>query len=236
LGLDGSAAEAGSLLAFSAEDAGAVLAASEEADAFGVGASLLDAKGDSDEDDDSAAFGLAGVGVRTGAEELAAEAGSADELEITPLEVAELADEAADAGALDDADEAGSAEAADDTAEDVGSLEAADDVALDEVGSLGALDDADDDVSSLDELDAEEAWSPLPSCCAAWSSLTASLTVSSCFGLAICGANTATVLPLASAAAWLGSFTGFGSTTTTLVLVCCSMKFTSITLLTTMLF
>ena len=170
--MDGSTEGAGSLLAFSAEDT--ELVGSEEADALGAGASLLDAAGASDEDD-GAAFGLADAGAGAGAEELAAEEGSV-ELELTALELAELVDEVVvDAAELEDeAEDVGSAEAADDTAEDAGSLEAADDMALDEAGALDALDDADDDGSSLGELEAEEAWSPLPSCVAAWSSPTAS--------------------------------------------------------------
>lgn len=149
---------AGSLLAFSAEDAAAELAASDEAGALDASGSLLDAAGASD-DEDGAAFGFAGGGAAgAGAEELDADAGSADELELTMLDAAE---EALDGGALEDAaDELGAAEAE----VEAGSLEEADDGELEEACSLDAPDDAADEGCSLEALDAD-AW--LPSCCAA---------------------------------------------------------------------
>jgi len=223
-------------------------------DDAGMGASEEAALGSTDEDDtagasdeDEAVVALVtgaalGAADEDGSTELEDDTGSADELTGAAAEDDTAADELAGALAEDegcsltDAEEAALEEGsplADETMLDEDSLEEAPLAAADdETSLLLALDISPDEAELLaSALDA-----PLPICCCACCSSTDCLGASVCCGLAICGANTAIVLPLASAAAWPGSFTGLGSTTVTLVLVCCWMKLMSMTLLTTMLF
>src|SRR5690242_6352512 len=212
----------------SSEDDGAVLALLNGA-AFGA----AEEDGSTELDETVSADELTGAAAE---EDVASTELMADELGSTDDEAEVAADELTGALALEEgcsleaaleegcplADEARLEEASLDEAP----LEAADDElspdADEDASPLLALELSPEDAellaSALDE--------PLPICCWACCSSTDCLGASFCCGLAICGANTAMVLPLASTAAWPGSFTGFGSTTVTLVLVCCWMKFT----------
>jgi len=186
----------------SSEDDDAVLALLNGA-AFGA----AEEDGSTELDETVSADELTGAAAE---EDVASTELMADELGSTDDEAEVPADELTGALALEEgcplADEARLEEASLDEAP----LEAADD-------ELSP--DADEDASPLLalELSPEEAEllasaldEPLPICCWACCSSTDCLGASFCCGLAICGANTAMVLPLASTAAWPGSFTGFG--------------------------